>query len=187
MTPKFQKALHISIVSRIIMAISILIMLSVAYVTRTVTHSGAWGFMEANPLTYSILFFYLIELFLGIGRFSFFLLKSVPANKKYKICFATAAYYLLFLIFFFDVSIYSLIVIWVLCITSYALPVLFVVNLVLDILALKRNKTAACIETDHEKALMDAVAEWPQSYYLGQDTAAEEAEINALAEEMALN
>lgn len=46
---------------------------------------------------------------------------------------------------------------------------------------------AHIMDKEIEKALMDAVAEWPQSYYLGQDTAAEEAEINALAEEMDVN
>lgn len=144
MTPKFRKALTISAVSRIIMAISILIMLVVAFFTRTVTHSGALRFMEANPLTYSILFFYLIESVLGICRFDFFLLKSVPANKKYKIYFATAAYYLVIGLTFFDMykldvfSVYDIVGMWLIIISIYALPVLFAGNLILDILALRR-------------------------------------------------
>lgn len=141
MTPKFRKALLRSIMIRITLIIVMAFILSYAYITRTFPNGGVLRFLDVNPLFWSIPIFYAAELILGTCRFSGFLAASVPTQNKHKVHFAAAAILAIIGILALLTGKFDLIAIIsaVLVMAGIIIvPVLFVINLALDILALRR-------------------------------------------------
>lgn len=188
---KYTKKLQVSVITRVIMIFALTMLLIVAYITRTECHTGALGYLAKNPLFYSIPIFYLIELVFGVCRFDYFILKIVPPKKKHLVYFATSAYFLFLGTFLWttdSMTFYTFVGIWVIAVMIFVLPVLFLSNLIFDIFVLKnlnkqyRRKRGIHMNKSIEQAIAEAITEWPKSYYLGEDTAATEAEINARVE-----
>lgn len=142
MTSKFKKALLGSVTIRIVMILVMAFVLSYAYITRTVPNGGVLRFLDVNPLFWSIPIFYAAELIFGTCRFSGFLSASVPAQNKHQVHFAAAAILAVIGILALMTGKSDLIAIIsaaLVIVGSVVVPVLFVINLALDILALKRN------------------------------------------------
>lgn len=142
MTSKFKKALLGSVTIRIAMILVMAFVLSYAYITRTVPNGGILRFLDVNPLFLTIPVFYATELLCGTCRFSGFFAASVPAKNRHKIYFiaATTLAIIGILALLTDKSDLIAITSAVLVMAgSVVVPVLFVINLALDILALKRN------------------------------------------------
>lgn len=141
MTPKFRKVLLGSVTIRIALIIVMASVLSFAYITRTIPNGGVLRFLDVNPLFWAIPIFYATELIFGICRFSVFLTASVATQNKHKVHFAAAAILAIIGILALLTNKSDLIAIIsavLIMVGSVIVPVLFVINLALDILALRR-------------------------------------------------